>query len=122
MQILKLLPLLSLAFLGFAKRDAVREVAGTTFDVVKVVGVKAELATIRTAVQAEITGGSLNEAAADFPAFVRRVAHSDVRDPARDLWGGYYALHVRTDRYVIASAGPDRRYSTDDDVFVTLPR
>jgi hypothetical protein len=46
------------------------------------------------------------------------------RDMSQDPWETPYTLSIEGDTYSVRSAGPDKEYGTEDDVFITrsVPR
>jgi len=118
----KLLPLLALAGLGYARRDTVKAYAATAIDMTKVVVTEHEIRNLETAVRAELINGSAREVRSNFPAFVRKVAKSETRDPAKDMWGHEYAFLVNKKHYAIVSRGPDGELGTGDDIRTRIER
>ena len=122
MKVVKLLPLAVMAALGYNQRQTFGKLGETAINLAKVAVADHELSTIRTAVASEHASGDMREVKSDFSAFVRRIAKSDVRDPAEDPWGQPYAFRVRARRYDVLSFGPDAREGTDDDIVVGVDR
>ena len=118
----KLLPLIALADVGATQKDKIDVVGTQIIDMVKVVATKHELTTIRTAVMNENAAGNLREVRQNFPAFVRRIMHSDNKDVTLDSWDHAYTYREEAKKIYLSSYGPDCKKGTDDDIVVTLPK
>lgn len=117
--ILRLLPLAALILVAYLNAGAMKK----HFSVISRVQVAAtgagQLHAIADAVAREFAHeGTLP--AGNFPDFLRANlrtrAGGDKRDVARDAWGTEYQLAVKQDGFEVRSAGPDKRWQTDDDL------
>ncbi len=118
----KLLPLLALAGVGATQKDKIEVAGDQIVDMVKVVATKHELTTIRTAIMNENAAGNLDEVRNDFPAFVKRISHSDNKDVSLDFWDQPYRYREDKNTIYLSSYGPDKERGSDDDIVLTLPK
>jgi len=86
-------------------------------DELKSVAVKMELQQLAYLVYIDTIDGTVPNPRT-FPNFIRRNAliTTSRKDSAKDYWGTYYRFWFTSSQFLIVSAGPDRKFGTEDDI------
>lgn len=119
----KLVPLMTVAGLGYTQRDHVQEIANVPIDIAKIQATRYELNIIRRVVRLDQIMGQLpKNIERDFSRYLKKRLFSSTRDASIDFWGQPYRMQTLSDVHQFWSFGPDRQDDTDDDVHVDLPK
>ncbi len=119
----KLVPLLTIAGLGYTQRDHVDKIASVPIDVAKIQATRYELNVIRRVVRLDRVMGKLpKNIERNFTPYLKKRLFSSSRDASIDFWGKPYCMQTLSDVYQFWSYGPDRQNDSDDDVYVDLPK
>jgi general secretion pathway protein G len=76
---------------------------------------------LRTAVQTHFVNHP-EESDCPTPAGMQEARELDAAMSIRDPWGTPYAVDCQVDEVVVISAGPDRKFGTEDDLRAPVPR
>jgi hypothetical protein len=103
----------------FLMRDRLVEVQTAVYDIVRVYQTKQELAGQVHMLESDSVANGL-PAPERYAHYLRDSGGYALggRDLSQDPWETPYTLSIDGNTYCVRSAGPDRQYGTEDDVFV----
>ena len=68
----------------------------------------------------DVSSGSPKPDKSKFSDYLRKNQRTNLgvdRDPSLDMWETKYVLIYDKDRFYVYSAGPDKKFRTDDDLY-----
>ena len=123
MTLTQLLPLLTMAGVGYTQQDEILEMMEAPLNIARVAATQAELSNIRKLVRLDmITANVPRDFERKFSDYVRKYMESEGRDTSIDFWGTPYRVMEHSDEYEFWSYGPDGIDDTEDDVWTVLKK
>jgi hypothetical protein len=123
MNLVKLVPLMTVMALGYTQRDHVEKIATVPIDIAKIQATRYELSVVRRMFHLDIIGGKLpKNVERNFSAYLKKRLRSSGRDVSLDFWGKPYKMQQLHDVYQFWSYGPDRQDGSSDDIWAQLPK
>lgn len=121
MLVSRLIPILMLGGVGFHSGGAIKDRVKSAFGVGEQVAVRQRIVTIMEAARLHVSSGEQLSFRSDaaFRAFVKkqiRLRGNAKGDASLDLWGTPLRGKLTRQNLTITSAGPDKRFSTKDDI------
>ena len=115
---LKLIPLATVLAGGVASKDKLMDQYSKIINITQVVAVQSEVNDIAKMIYLDTIDQTAPTVEA-FQEYVRKNMRTKVgqsRDTSLDFWGTAYKFERDPDRIVVMSAGPDKEFSTEDDI------
>jgi len=120
----RLIPLLMLGGVGAHSGAAVQERVKSVFGVAETVVTRQRMIAVTSAVRLHVASGDVLNFRSDaaFRKFVQknvRIKGDDRGDASLDMWGTPFKGKLSREGLTISSAGPDKKFGTQDDIVVT---
>ena len=111
----RLIPMGLLAFGAVKGADKVKAFLGSTQEVT----VQYEIGEIVKIIELDYLTEQRFPEPNTFPEFLRSNMRSraKARDTAKDQWGSDYTLELKNGTAIVRSAGPDKQYNSNDDIY-----
>jgi len=119
----QLLPLMTMAGVGYTQQEELLQMMEAPLDIARVAATQHELSNIRKMMRLDmITSNPLPKTQKKFEEFVSKTMESEGRDTSIDFWGNPYQMEEYDDEYELWSFGPDGLDNTEDDVWTVLKK